>query len=298
VAQADKVVDTFLQWIDRNAGKPFFAYLHFMDCHLPYRPPRKDRLLFETDGEYKGKFPPDRIMIEEEDEIRDHAADLSAPDRKHIIAMYDASIHYLDSEIGRLLDALSSKGLLEHTVVIILSDHGEEFFEHGGFGHGYSLYNELIRTPFILWHPDLNVRDLRIRQTVRQIDIYPTLLSLLNLRPRQGLLGVDLSPLFLHPENDLKLPAYSEKAHGYISLQQSGKKLIRKFVSKSKVLEFYDLTRDPNEKDPLPMDDPSLHVYETELETHEKVGDRRDTPDIGRPDEEDLRRLKSLGYLH
>jgi arylsulfatase A-like enzyme len=136
----------FLSWLSHQDGKPFFAFLNYMDAHTPYLPPEPFDRMFgpprpATDffgKSYtrvvdKRKLSPERLQIEQD--------------------AYDGGIAYLDQEVGKLLEELGHRGLLDHTAVVITADHGEQFGEHGLFLHGQSLYWQLLHVPLVIsWH--------------------------------------------------------------------------------------------------------------------------------------------------
>jgi arylsulfatase A-like enzyme len=139
-----------LDWLDdRDDRRPFFAFVNYYDAHEPYLPPAEydqkfasstPRKPYLTDQSIRGA----RRLVK----LRMTGAEI---DREH--QAYAASLAYLDHEIGRLLDSLENRGLLQNTLVIITSDHGEQFGEHGMFVHGNSLYQPLTRVPLIVALP-------------------------------------------------------------------------------------------------------------------------------------------------
>jgi arylsulfatase A-like enzyme len=157
-----------LSWLDRRGNeRPFFAFINYYDAHEPYFPPEEydrkfasntPRKPYLTDESIRGARRLIKLQMTRAEIQREHEA-------------YAASLAYLDHEIGRLLDSLASRGVLRNTLVIITSDHGEQFGEHGMFVHGNSLYRPLTRVPLIMSLPDrvpegqvvdgyLNLRDL------------------------------------------------------------------------------------------------------------------------------------------
>jgi len=126
-------------------GRPFFLFAHYFDPHYDYVPPPPfDRAL---DPEYGGAM-----------DGRDFAARIAAPavsprDLAHLRALHAGELAWADSEIGRVLAELERLGLAANTLVVVVSDHGDEFLEHGGFGHRHTLYQEVVRVPVILRWP-------------------------------------------------------------------------------------------------------------------------------------------------
>ncbi|MGH7474843.1 MAG: sulfatase [Longimicrobiales bacterium] len=134
-----------LRWIDALGERPFFAFVNYFDVHGPYLPPEG----------YRGRFSAVAPVSERPREIDIGALsdDITLPDEAELRSMvdrYDESIAYLDSELGRLFEALDDRGLFDNTVIIVTSDHGESWGEHGMMYHGHSLYREQLHIPMIV----------------------------------------------------------------------------------------------------------------------------------------------------
>lgn len=153
-----------LEWIRSRRGRPFFAYLHYMDVHGPYRAPGEYSRLFRS----KEKRP---LNADERAMLRSYITPEADNDLNYYINQYDGLIRYLDTEIGKLLAALFREGLLENSIVIFLSDHGEAFFEHGFCTHGRSLYDEEIEVPLIVSLPEDFAWPLRPETELNLIDL-------------------------------------------------------------------------------------------------------------------------------
>lgn len=169
---ADRVTDDFLAWLDRNEKHAFFAYLHYMDPHHPYTPPEKARQavapeMFDADDqEALLRVKDGQRNMREVQKLRD--------DRAHVVALYDAEIRHWDDQFERLVESLRARGVLDRTIIVVTSDHGEEFWEHGHIGHAKTLYQELIRVPLVVYAPRL-AKPARVDGLVETIDIFPTL---------------------------------------------------------------------------------------------------------------------------
>ncbi len=176
-------------------------------------------------------------------ETRARAAELSPEDWRYLRDLYDACVASVDAELGRLLEGLARRGLLETTLVVVTSDHGEEFGEHGGSGHGYTLFDENLRVPLILAHPALAAR--RIPEQVRLVDLAPTLVELAGLSAPPTWQGQSLVPL-LEGAALPPLPAFAEHAHlPFLALRQGAAKLI---VDAGGQRQLFDLARDAAER--------------------------------------------------
>jgi arylsulfatase A-like enzyme len=136
----------FLDWLSRQSrgDRPFFAFLNFMDAHEPFLSPRGQAAKFGVPPMSRGDY---EILLHHWDTDKTH---ISARDVALNRDGYDNCIAYLDEQLGALLDELDRRGVLENTLVVITSDHGEEFGEHNVFNHGYSLYLDETRVPLVI----------------------------------------------------------------------------------------------------------------------------------------------------
>jgi len=201
---ASEVVDAFSAWAGRRK-KPFFAYLHFMDTHVPYNAPEEFAKVFRLrDNPHfqPGKFETLQVRILT-------YLGLSPQDKLDIQALYDAAIRTFDRHFGRLLQRLEELEQLENTIIILLADHGEEFWEHGGFAHGHSLYNEVLHVPLMIRYPD-RLLPKRIDAPVSLKDVYPTVLHLLKKKSRVRVRGRNLLPLILNEGSSGEDPIFLE----------------------------------------------------------------------------------------
>jgi hypothetical protein len=172
-------------------------FVHYFDPHLSYSPPPPYDTLFDSGytGLVGNSFNLDYFSSMSIPTIRDELSSLSDADRNHIISLYDGEIAFTDSAIGLLLDGLTEQGLDGSTLIIFLSDHGEEFFDHGGLDHGHSLYNELIHVPLLFCLPGTGEDGGRIPIHVRLIDVAPTILDILGYESPGHFEGTSLVPL-------------------------------------------------------------------------------------------------------
>lgn len=167
-----EVVDRTTKWLSEHAergdGQPFFLFAHFFDVHDPYVTPEPYHSMFDPD--YEG--PIDGMRITSPDSPV-HAG-MDPRDLHNLVARYDGGIRYVDDHVGQVLDHLDSLGLTETTLVIVTSDHGEEFFEHGKKTHRQQLYPESIQVPLILRWPAGIPAGRVLRGTAGLVDIAPT----------------------------------------------------------------------------------------------------------------------------
>jgi arylsulfatase A-like enzyme len=167
---AEQINASFLGWQRTRTDRPFFAVLNYFDAHAPYLPPAPYDTLF-------GAATNRHYLVQQERYI-DVVQPEVAPYVASELAAYDAAITYLDDQLGRLLDELERRGVLQNTVVIVTSDHGEEFGEHGRLGHAYNLHTSLLHVPLIMVAPGRVPSAQRVRVPVSLRDIPATVMSI------------------------------------------------------------------------------------------------------------------------
>jgi choline-sulfatase len=193
---ADGTTRDALAWLDTVEDEPFFAFVHYFDPHLAYAPPASYRKRFTVD--YEGRIG-SSFNLEGFSRVRDtmfvEMRDLTQADWNRIVGLYDAEIAFTDSAIAQLIRGLDERNLSGNTLIVFLSDHGEEFFEHGGFEHGHSLYEELIHVPLLFRLPGKLASGARVSQPVRLLDVAPTILDFLGVERPAAFEGVSLMAL-------------------------------------------------------------------------------------------------------
>jgi arylsulfatase A-like enzyme len=166
--KATDVADKAIALLERLGDRRFFLFLHFYDPHWHYDPPEKTRRLF--DSGYQGKLT--GLWQDFKEKTR---ANTTPQELQHLLALYDGEIRYTDDEVGRVLDHLKASGLERNTLVVVTSDHGEEFLEHGSWEHQKTLYEEVIRVPLIVKGP--GVEPQRVHAQASLLDVAPTILA-------------------------------------------------------------------------------------------------------------------------
>ncbi len=188
-ARSEEVNAAVIPHVTAIGDEPFFLYVHVADPHSPYDPPPGYRGLF-TDPAYAGSVGPKDMRRGRLRNVRLDAADIA-----HVRALYDEDIRYQDAMLGVLLEHLDALGLGGDTAVLVVSDHGEEFFDHGDWEHGARLFQEQIRIPFILTLPGVpGLAGRRVGAPVQLIDVVPTVLSWFGLDEGPATDGRDLMP--------------------------------------------------------------------------------------------------------
>ncbi len=192
--RASDVTEATLKWIDSDRDKPFFAFLNFFDTHDPYLPPEPFRSRFSKPG-YRGG------VINEF--VGRSSPRLSAEQLQGEIDAYDGAITYVDDSIGKLLAALKAQDLLKDTLVVVTSDHGESFGEHGLFLHRNALYRPTLQVPLIFWWPGHIPAGVRVSQPVSNIALAATLADLMGEGEKYSFVGPSLRILW---ENGTPVP--------------------------------------------------------------------------------------------
>ncbi len=199
--RVNEMAEAFLEeWAGR---RPFFLFLHYFDIHYDYIPDEAEPGLGRLfDPGYTGTMDGrDWFTNPGVWDRRTRKRRISDRDLAHVEALYDAEIHWVDRHVGAILDRLRELGVYEDTIVCVTSDHGDEFFDHGGIGHGTHLYTELARIPLILRIPGVADDGRRVGSLVRIYDIAPTLLDFALSRTWARADGRSLRDVLLQPES-------------------------------------------------------------------------------------------------
>lgn len=203
--RADQVNKEFLNWLDHRGNRPFFAFLNYFDAHEPYLPPQP----------FDKKFG----SLDNRDMLGVATWEYNTPPTKYIplskinieMKAYDDSIAYMDHQIGLLYNELNKRGILDNTLLIIVSDHGEEFGEHGLVTHGNSLYLTELQVPLLILFPSRVPENKRIQTPVSLINLPATILDLLGIKGKTILPGSSLAQFWNINGKD------SNRAEGVIS---------------------------------------------------------------------------------
>ena len=255
---ADVIVDRARDWLARLAGGPFFLWLHFMDPHSPYYPPPK-----ALDSMGHSQLNPSRARYLNSYWNRgDLAANRLKRHRDEVVALYDAGIRWVDTQVARLVETLRELGQWENCVVGLTADHGEEFLDHGGRYHPPSkVTEELVRVPLLLRAPDL-VRTESGKTPFSLLHLAPTLLEAVNVPVPASFRG--RSHWMQLQKGDWEGRAIIECVAGctnpfrvnnrlgtrVLAIREARYKLVLDFGASSE--QLFDLEADPAELRPLP----------------------------------------------
>jgi arylsulfatase A-like enzyme len=309
---ASQLVERFISFRKQLKKGRFFAYLHYMDVHVPYH---RNRCTNIFTGDFaSGEFAPGAVTVHKTRYLTSRG-EVSEADREYVIGLYDGQIRFVDESVMTAVEFLREEALFDNTVLFIISDHGEEFWDHGNFEHGHSLYDELVHIPMIVFGG--GIRSGQEDLEISLLDFAPTLVDMAGLPPGDydfaGRSFLDLlkgyeragkaTPLFAmgtlygHErycliEDGLKMILNTPNAIGKLALVGN---------ESPAGVELYDLSADPGEADDLmkaagQVDAETIARLKQNLEDLSKVaprfGGRRVLP--GKKLKDDLR---SLGYL-
>lgn len=272
-------------WIRENRDRRFFLLVHTYQVHGPRRPTGAYANLFDEPAPTPERGP-----------TYDPAF--------HDLRRYDQLVRQLDDLVAGLVRQITSLGLGDETILVLTSDHGEAFFEHGDHGHGWSVYGEVLRVPLVVWAPGLAKPGV-VREPVGLVDVVPTVLDLLGLPPPPVVDGTSLAAAVRNPwgEEPPRRILYAETAPGNARAVRSGSlKIVRR---KGEADALFDLDRDPGEAQPI---DPAtiagapVAALRAELDRRAHAcdagraaaADRRDAS--GALDPERRKKLEALGY--
>jgi arylsulfatase A-like enzyme len=334
LAHADGVTDRALEVLESCNDLPFFIYLHYNDPHSPYRAHEE----YDFHPQYRGKvfddpqqvfYSPDRgsggatEMKAGEKEAGDpeEVRRLTKAELEKMIALYDGEIRFVDHHLGRLFSGLRKMGLSNRIAIVIVSDHGEEFKDHGGYFHGYTLYGEQIDVPLIISIPGAASKD--IHTLVQLIDVPVSLCELFGFDVQAEDMWKGTSFISLLPHTapgvsgrepatrggddlmPLNTGAISEtwfRGTRKISYATGGEKVIYNYDRDR--WELYDLSMDPLErsdrKSQVDRFSPEIEHLREWMDANPPGAfvERGYTDREAKPDQATIDQLRSLGYIY
>jgi arylsulfatase A-like enzyme len=333
------VTDQAMEWIRDWKGEPAFLFVHYYDVHSDYASlPEYERLLV---GPYEGPAdgtgiqllfasledayvelchthfddtkcafgsPGERIVVDDTVEKPTFDED----DIRHLKELYDAGIRQMDAELGRFLAFLKEEGLESQTLLIVTSDHGEEFGEHKRYGHFLTTYEEMLHIPLVIRGPGVPA-GLRVRAPVSLIDLAPTILGAAGVPAPPEMEGMNLEPLWRGEDatSFQQRALHAEAAGGrsvtalvqgifpmYESLRRGRYKLV--YEARLGTFALYDVVADPGETQDISTREPQV-LAALRAELLERVARLDGQPGDDAPhvelSEEDLEQLRALGYV-
>ncbi len=283
------------RFLETPAPEPFLLWLQYMDPHSPYSPPQLPPAAPGSEEERLRQLPMTAYRNQP----------FSASENKRLVELYDLEVQYADQQVGRLLQLLDQRGLRRRTVVFVTSDHGEEFWEHAGIGHGHSLFDEQLHVPGILLLPSKRDAGIVVERQVSLLDVAPTLAALAAIPIPPGWHGKPLVPLTERPSlNNETLYAESLR---YGPEQRAARSPDYKCIQPAgaHAVGLYDLRRDAAENHNLGAAPPSesrallsdFSRWATEMKRRAAELRPKMTPRRHPLTQEQQERLRRLGYL-
>jgi arylsulfatase len=291
---ATEVTDRALAWLkERDAEQPFFLWLHYFDPHLPYAPPKEFRRWPTPEGKYEGGDP--RVPLEKDhlpERKWQHSGEIfTQADIDRYVNLYDAEILFTDAEVHRFLQAMEQAGLLEETLVVLTSDHGESLGEGFIWDHCQTLREVETRVPLAFHFPaESKPRQVATASRVSTLDLYPTILNHLGLEfPVDTTDGRDL----FAPVGQQKPIAISGFRRQVAIRQDAWKLVASRQGAGYRPLALFQLTQDPGEQQNLINRKPKVaqRLFQQMAATYLKFVNEREAAD-----DQTLERLKKLGY--
>jgi arylsulfatase A-like enzyme len=302
-----------LRWIRAAKDAPFLAFVHTYEVHSPYTHP--DR----ADPAVRGRLG-DRFTNVEIEDIRAGRLTLTSDERRWVAGLYDGDVAYADRLVGEFLETLRRDGVLDEAILVVLSDHGDDLWDHSverSPGHGHSLYQELIHVPLFVRWPKHVASGARIVGHVSLLDVAPTLLALTGLPRDPAHEGRSLESACRAGEEPPAMSVTAESTEygpdRFAILQGSYKAIFTPWPDEKNMgvglkvapLEIFDLSTDPAEQVDL---SPKLAELPPEVihmvsivraraaaKKPHPAGDEEAPADA--PSEELLQKLKALGYV-
>lgn len=340
--QAIEAIKRFLKK-RRKIKKPFFMFINYFNCHTPYDPPRpfKNRFCnnFHQSRFYMKEFLSNKALNRTTEKISDRNLNIqklrwiasgaggfffvmkelsvSQKEWEVVKSWYDGEIAYLDYQIGNLIELLREEGIFNNTVLIITSDHGENFGEHGLAVHPLCVYDSLLHVPLIVSCPNVIPERKKISNLASTIDIFPTVMDIANVKFENNIQGKSLYPFGHRKIHDFICAEYGGlhmrglggwkgkrplRLNNFKEIDR-GCKCIRtldyKYILTNEKEELYNIRDDPYEQVNIVADHPkatkSLRRWLEKTVDISYFGPE-DFPQADEKDREMLKRLKALGY--
>ncbi|MET0388394.1 MAG: sulfatase [Polyangiales bacterium] len=242
-SNAEHVLRDAASWIEAHKQERFFVYIQTIDPHVPYDPPEEFLSLYQSEP-YSGPIRPRQTadQLERAKQVPTKLR-LVDTDRQYIEALYDGEISFHDRAFGAFVERLKRSGVYDKTLVIVTADHGEEFLDHKSWGHGHTVYQELLAVPFIARYPP-SIKPQRVRPTVSTVDIAPTALALAGVPVPDVMEGVDRTRLMRGGAAPPLTAAFSDFLDDRRVVRAGRWKLIMRGLTPT----LFDLDTDPHEQ--------------------------------------------------
>ena len=307
-SEAEDVFREAGDWAVAHKDERFFLYVHTIDPHVPYDPEDEFVSMYDSRSDYDGQVQPRMTGELLHDAKRNPPrVTFTESDVTRLQALHDGEITQHDQHMGTFIERLKEAGIWEDTVFVFVADHGEEFNEHGSWGHGHSVYQELLHVPFLI-HREGHVPARRIATSVSTVDLAPTVLALAGAKPMESIAGRSLVPLLqgaARPGPEVAMSEFLDERRVMVGSQW--KLIVRGNLTSS----LFDLGSDPGEQTQLelgahPIAARYLRILQGQflgatdrshwLDAEQRQGQRHSAGDV-QMDGELQQQLRELGYL-
>jgi arylsulfatase A-like enzyme len=292
-----QTIDDAVDWLKKNSTRPFFLFLHSYEVHEPFTPPR---------SAFQHLFPDMRNSKDPEiynEWLRDVMISKITPtaaEKDLVRKAFDAEVYFFDQQFGKILKELQNSGLGKNTVIVVISDHGQQFFERGNsFGHASSLFTEEIQVPLILYIPGKPHQERK--EVVSLVDLYPTLAHLMGHAILPKVDGLDLVRT---PAKQFENRAiYYEINFGNEALWGMQNRQYKMIVGSDQQKYFFDLQKDPSERKDLSGSPPRAAAVMKDLLSsyiEQSTTESKYRAEVSEQEENDelSEKLCALGYVN
>ncbi len=297
--RSGEITEDVIDWLRTHPGnRPFFLYVHTVDPHAPYNPQDAYRRKFAA-----GITDPEVGTLRHNRALRSHVVDATDQVVRDMLRLYGAEVAENDESFGRLLEVLRDLGRLDDTLIVFVSDHGEEFKEHGIFGHGWDLHREVLQVPLVI-RPPGGMSPTRVEWPAQHVDLLPTILEAAGVEVPAAIDGDSLWPAM----ERMSVPARPRPIFSYLdyegrrglAVELDGLKLIQGLSHDFlPARQLFRIESDPREHEDVSHVYPVSSGYlaslvRAELATYDRVGKAEELSDF---DAETREGLKVLGYI-
>ncbi len=301
---SDQLSLPVLKWLQENRSNSFFLYLHLWQPHEPYGAPHPFTKLY--DPHYMGMIKDGSLKTLKD--VENRSLKITKRGMEHLKALYDEGLRFADYQLQKVVEKLRQLNIFDHTILVITSDHGEGFLQHGRMLHSSTVYEELIQIPLIIKLPSkLKPLNHTVTSLVESIDLMPTMLELLEIPyGAESLDGKSMAPIIFSSESFHKDFIFSRSAGEYplICIRDKRYKYILHFYNYQKNRDFsqdelYDLSEDSAEKKNLTNERPRVaaRLRNHLLKWIEEKSKIQYKPEKSQVEEKIKNQLRTLGYL-
>ncbi len=251
---ASNVFGEAADWIEAHKDERFFVYIQTIDPHVPYDPPDDILRIYDPRRDYDGIVQNRRThLLLEDAKKRPPRVTFTESDVIRLEALYDGEVDYHDRHLARFLTKLEELGVLDDTIFVVTSDHGEEFNDHGSWGHGHSIFQELIHVPYIVRYPRVVRAGARVPHVVSTMSIAPTVLQATGHEVPDVFEGRSVLRFLRGANEPGPWVAFSDFQENRRVIRGGDWKLV---LRSSLTYVLFDLARDPGEREEV---DPRRH---------------------------------------